>query len=211
MIVCTWCNEWWCSIFGEVAQLVEQSAEHACVGGSNPSLTTIYMTRISKEIEQQIIDLYQNDVSAVSICEQLPVSRKSIYRILEKNDIEVKRMIDEVGVTCECCNNDFKQLQGRNRTRCNGCNTQIRRLRLKKKAVEYKGGGCSRCGLISDNLSVYDFHHTDPTQKEFHLTGSNMAIKSWDEIVAELDKCDLVCSNCHRIEHSNQERFLKYL
>lgn len=64
--------------------------------------------------------------------------------------------------------------------------------------VEYKGGKCTVCGYdkCSDALV---FHHLDPTQKEFCLSGSHA--RSWENIVKELDKCVLLCIRCHVEEH----------
>jgi hypothetical protein len=73
-----------------------------------------------------------------------------------------------------------------------------RRRRQKKKAISYMGGKCQDCyGIFQD--CVYDFHHLDPTQKEIRPTAA--LNKSWEEAVKELDKCTLLCSNCHRIRH----------
>lgn len=69
---------------------------------------------------------------------------------------------------------------------------------MKRKAVEYLGGKCQDCG-IEGPPCIYDFHHRDPSQKDFHLS-SNMS-RTWERIKTELDKCMLLCSNCHRILH----------
>lgn len=72
-------------------------------------------------------------------------------------------------------------------------------VNIKKKAIEYKGGKCFDCSLVDSHV-VYDFHHKDPTTKEFEW--HKLKIKKWSSIVNELDKCDLLCSNCHRKRHS---------
>jgi hypothetical protein len=60
--------------------------------------------------------------------------------------------------------------------------------------VDYKGGECQLCGY-NRCLRALDFHHVDPATKRFHLAGSHN--RSWESLRAELDKCLLVCSNCH--------------
>ena len=75
-----------------------------------------------------------------------------------------------------------------------------RRRKLKQIAVEYKGGQCSRCGY-NKNIAAMDFHHRDPTQKDFGIA-CNGNTMSWAKMKVELDKCDLVCANCHREIHS---------
>lgn len=69
----------------------------------------------------------------------------------------------------------------------------------KAKAVEYLGGKCVHCGLVSDKLCVYDFHHINPKEKE--ADPGSLLHYSWKRIQEELDKCILLCANCHRIEH----------
>lgn len=77
--------------------------------------------------------------------------------------------------------------------------TKIRRYRMKKKAVELKGGRCQRCGW-SGNISAFHFHHRDPNQKEFGISSSTT---NWEKYWSEAEKCDLLCANCHSIEHSD--------
>lgn len=71
-----------------------------------------------------------------------------------------------------------------------------RRRALKLRAVEYKGGKCVMCGY-SEHVGVLDFHHLDPSQKEFSI-GAKGYTRSWERLRVELDKCILVCANCHR-------------
>lgn len=72
------------------------------------------------------------------------------------------------------------------------------RRRRKAEAVEYKGGKCSKCGY-DKSIAALQFHHRDPTQKEFSLhSGVTM---SMERVKEELDKCDLLCANCHAEVH----------
>ncbi len=67
----------------------------------------------------------------------------------------------------------------------------------KVKAVEYKGGQCIGCGY-NKCLEALEFHHLDPSAKEFEISDR----RSWEALTIELDKCVLVCANCHREFHS---------
>ncbi len=69
----------------------------------------------------------------------------------------------------------------------------------RKQCVEYLGGKCEICGL-ADNPISYDFHHNDPNEKDFALSGKALKY-SWDRLKAELDKCQLLCAICHRKLH----------
>ena len=69
----------------------------------------------------------------------------------------------------------------------------------KKRAVDYKGGECERCGY-NKCIDALEFHHIDPTQKD--KTFGNIKIRKWEDQKKELDKCMCVCANCHREIHS---------
>jgi hypothetical protein len=76
---------------------------------------------------------------------------------------------------------------------------------LKRKAVEYLGGRCVDCGLQTDIIAVYDFHHKDMDEKAGIISDFLTVKKSWKAIQEELDKCVLLCANCHRIRHAQRE------
>lgn len=76
------------------------------------------------------------------------------------------------------------------------------RRKMKIRSVLYKGGACSDCGY-KKSYAALDFHHTDPSKKDFQL---GRTILSWERTRRELDKCVLLCSNCHREEHERQHQ-----
>ena len=78
------------------------------------------------------------------------------------------------------------------------------RQRLKAKLVEYKGGKCEICGY-SKCIDALDFHHLNPEEKQFNLSSAKV---SFEKAKKEVDKCILVCANCHREIHYtiNQEK-----
>jgi hypothetical protein len=65
----------------------------------------------------------------------------------------------------------------------------------KQKAVDYKGGSCVICGY-NKCLSALEFHHTNPQEKE----GYN-SHWTFERNKNELNKCILLCANCHRETH----------
>lgn len=71
----------------------------------------------------------------------------------------------------------------------------------KLKAIEYLGGCCIDCKQTFPP-NVYDFHHLDPSIKE--TTIARIMGRSWKNIIPELDKCVLLCANCHRLRHGDQ-------
>jgi len=74
---------------------------------------------------------------------------------------------------------------------------ETKRLR-KLKAIEYLGSKCSSC-KHEFHPAVYEFHHTDPATKD--RDPSKMLQLSWERLSTELDKCQLLCANCHRLVH----------
>lgn len=88
------------------------------------------------------------------------------------------------------------------RWRCKKCTVvavQKRRLKIKKMAVEYKGGKCQNCGY-DKYYGALDFHHLDESKKEFAISQYGHS-RSWERVKKELDKCIMLCSNCHREVH----------
>lgn len=82
------------------------------------------------------------------------------------------------------------------------------RQKIKEKSIEYKGNKCEKCGYDKCKWA-FDFHHTDSKTKDFTI--SKYSTLSWDRIKKELDKCILVCANCHReIHYEEEQNKLKY-
>ena len=78
-----------------------------------------------------------------------------------------------------------------------------RRRKVRRMAVAYMGGRCSRCGY-DDCLEALEFHHRDASQKDFGISAKGHS-RSWARVRAELDKCVLVCANCHRALHAHAQ------
>ena len=70
----------------------------------------------------------------------------------------------------------------------------------KLDAIEYKGGVCADCGQMPHPAAM-QFHHLDPEEKDFSWNKGRL--RAWDSVLKELDKCVLLCANCHTIRHSD--------
>lgn len=80
---------------------------------------------------------------------------------------------------------------------CISCGQSIRQHRraaFKTRCINYMGGKCKLCHYHRCRTALH-FHHLVPTQKEFCI-GDAMSLV-WETVLKELDKCILVCSNCH--------------
>ena len=72
-----------------------------------------------------------------------------------------------------------------------------RRQSRKAKIAEVKlERGCADCGY-NQHAAALDFDHLPGTEKLFNI-GSQL-MRTWESILAEIDKCEVVCANCHRI------------
>lgn len=80
---------------------------------------------------------------------------------------------------------------------------QLRILKIKQQAVKYKGGKCNICGY-NKCITALEFHHINPSEKniKFNSRGIDRRV-AFEVLKKELDKCILLCANCHRETHAN--------
>jgi hypothetical protein len=144
--------------------------------------------------------------------------RTTIGRLLKKYNLQTKGMFnyeknksfkynDNGDILCLCCGvilndgNCNRTKRGTFRTFCKRCKNiknNDGKIKFKKRALDYKGGCCQVCGY-NKNISALEFHHIDPSQKE--VGPADLYRIKWENARKELDKCVILCSNCHREEH----------
>ena len=72
---------------------------------------------------------------------------------------------------------------------------------IKEKALAYLGGKvCFRCGDSTLPICCYDFHHSKGAKEEEISKMIDKGVK-FEKLKKELDKCKIICANCHRIIH----------
>ena len=163
---------------------------------------------MDKEKLQELVD---KKLSAVKIGKELECSKSTVVYWLKKFGISISRPgLSEMKFKhCKRCSKD-KSLNEfyprRNKpggsVYCKVCTNQQtteRQSKFKSLCVEYKGGSCIVCGY-NKYFGALDFHHVNPKEKEFRISAYKLNSIS-EEIKKELDKCILVCSNCHREIH----------
>ena len=108
---------------------------------------------------------------------------------------------------CEKCGKDFyPKKQAKKRRFCYDCfpeedaSRNLVRQKIKQWSLEYKGTKCSKCGYNKCTAAL-DFHHINMEEKEFSLSDRELKF-DWPAIKKELDKCIVLCANCHREEHN---------
>jgi len=125
----------------------------------------------------QMQPLYDSGLSSPQVAKKLGVAKSTVLKY-----ITVREQLTEE----EKKKNNIKYVNERRRA-------------LKKMSIEYKGGKCKCCGY-NKCVSALDFHHLDPFKKDFSI-GAKGYTRSWEKVKKELDKCILVCANCHREIH----------
>ena len=161
--------------------------------------------------ESVLKELTSQGLSTYEIAEKMKCGQTNIRYWLKKFNLTTKSL------TCKTCG---KNLQGRKIIFCsikckhllpknkqNNYAKQNQRGRERKlNLIKMKGGCCELCGY-SKNSAALQFHHEDPTKKEHGLDIRNLSNSTWESCVSELEKCKLLCANCH-LETHNPSFFL---
>ncbi|KKL05303.1 hypothetical protein LCGC14_2607370 [marine sediment metagenome] len=91
---------------------------------------------------------------------------------------------------------DYRPATGVCKTLCHACMVWRGRQRRKARALEYKGGKCQQCGY-NKCAAALQFHHTKPEEKTHTISYLIIRARPWEVIKTELDKCIVLCANCH--------------
>lgn len=173
-------------------------------------------------IEKNILEEFVNNGwSARKISKRLGKGLTTVRYWLNKHDIIKEKQTKEWEKSGEkCCPNckETKKIHEFYKRRndsapstyciiCTKLQTTNRMRKFKEKCVEYKGGKCDICGY-DKYVGALEFHHENQKEKDFEIS----KLKSWtfdERIIKELDKCVILCSNCHKETHWNlyKERF----
>mgnify|MGYP003442925438 CR=1 FL=1 len=167
--------------------------------------------------KETLIFLVEDNKSTWKIAEELKMSQSTIRYWLKKYGLKTKPVTDInlKNYCCKFCGETNKENfcnKGKgiiSLTKCKKCHNQftIERIRnYKKQAIEYKGGKCNICGYDRCQGSLH-FHHINPLDKDPNWR----QMKNWhfDKIKTEIDKCILVCANCHGEIHWNNDKEIK--
>lgn len=111
----------------------------------------------------------------------------------------------EPKICARCGEKFYPKKQAKTRRYCYDCIPEDfavadTRKAIKKWGLEYKGHSCQCCGYDACTEAL-EFHHVDETTKSFNLSDHNIKL-DWPIIKKELDKCIVVCANCHREIHA---------
>jgi hypothetical protein len=100
---------------------------------------------------------------------------------------------------CRICSKTYQGGHRQSKGICSSCRVSESRRKKKSALIEYKGGKCVIC-YYNKCQQVLQFHHKDPNEKEFSIASSGTL--DFDKLKTEVDKCVLVCANCHGEIHA---------
>ena len=176
---------------------------------------------ISDELKQQILELRKQGKSYNEICSMLGTAKSSVSNICKNKNLGIDTIVEPISSellekaqklyndtgsvlkVSKQLNISYQRLlrhitlKSRIKKPKAECIADWRR-KVKIKLVQYKGGKCECCGYCKC-IEALEFHHLDPKTKEFQISG---CCKSFDILKMEVNKCILVCSNCHKEIHA---------
>ena len=166
-------------------------AKHAPKGG------------IAREVLEPLVNA---GLSSRGLARELGVSQATVRHWLKRYGLgtarnkQVRAPANEPTVERVCATHGRVKfvLEGRGYYRCTRCRADRvaqRRRKLKEILVAEAGGCCVLCGYDA-YLGALQFHHLDPTLKEFAL-GLRGMTRSLERARMEAAKCVLLCANCH--------------
>lgn len=170
-----------------------------------------------KQITKELLeDLLSSGLSTNEIGKQLGYSGAGIRYHMKKYElfsshksIQDKKKVPIIDGKKECAkcyqiltiDNFNIKPSGAFTSYCKKCNHEVKYSILKRRKIEILnifGNKCSICGYDKCKAAL-EFHHTNPNEKEFSL--SNAKTTNLDKLMLEMNKCILVCSNCHKEIH----------
>lgn len=167
--------------------------------------------------QNELTEMVSSGLSIAQISEKTNKSKGSIRFWLDKFNLKTAGRAGSPKFTpapsgfknctdCKQCKpvSEFsirKDRPGKPFSKCKKCiakDAYNKSKRIRKTLVQSMGGTCSRCNG-KFHYSQYEFHHVEPEHKDFTI--SNRKFAALGTILKELEKCVLVCSNCHTTIH----------
>lgn len=154
---------------------------------------------ITKELKEKIsLKLRKIEPKFCKVC-KIKLSRSNISNYCKKCKPKICS-ICEVLLTDK---NSYHKTKDKLHSYCKKCFNSFCRdrwIKIKKWCMELKGGKCIKCGY-NKYYGALEFHHVEKKDKEFNFKKFRSLKK--EKLLKELNKCILLCSNCHKEEHAS--------
>lgn len=176
--------------------------------------------RISDDVRNQVVELRKNGAKYDEIVEKLGIGKGTVSAICKEAGLtkvcialtpekieECQKLYDEIGnikLVAKQTGISYNRLREVIKSKTitpkssYDCVKEHRR-KIKEELVKYKGGKCEKCGY-DKCIAALEFHHLNPLEKDFGIASSSV-YKNLKALKLEVDKCMLVCANCHRELH----------
>jgi len=119
---------------------------------------------------------------------------KNVSRLLEGGWPKIAEEIKKCILVCGNCHQELH------------CRNMGRWSDYKKRVVRANGDArCSECGYVGGNMASLEFHHTG--DKKFQISGQYI---KFEDVINEINNCDLICTNCHVEFTVNKNKFKKF-
>lgn len=150
-----------------------------------------------------------NGTSYVELAKQFSIPKSTLISRCIKAGIRSRDVVKKLNnKNCSKCNTVkdntefYIRKNGNLDSYCKACVNKVSKERkhdIKKQCLEYKGNKCEICGY-NKCIGALHFHHLSPSEKDFAISN----LRSYtinDKIKKELDKCQILCANCHSEKH----------
>ena len=153
-------------------------------------------------MDKQILEpLVKEGLSSYQIAERLNCSQNTALRWIKRCGLVTFRPHK----CYKCGEVDISKFSPGRFSECRKCRIQMQVTRYRRYKVElviYKGGKCEICGY-NKCMAGLTFHHINPEGKDPNWK----LMRSWSpaRVKKEIDKCQLLCRNCHSEIHYGKE------
>ena len=152
-------------------------------------------------LKQELPSLAEKGLTYQEIADTLGVTKYWVHKWLGRMNIKSHYSLNNSQPNCRDCGVvlDKKVLKGNRCMKCCAEQGRIRRRYKRTEAINLLGDKCVDCGKTYPH-AVYDFHHHSEDKEECVSTLIHQN-KRLEVILNEASKCELLCSNCHRLRH----------
>ena len=179
------------------------------LGCSSATVSKYHPDAKITELGEKVIELRKDGLSIREIAKELDIGKSTASKWASKMDAHAKIKKENRNKLVK------KSIEKRNKRRkkqekkydnYRNWRSKVRKAR-REWFIDLLGGECQCCSYNKSNHAL-NFHHVDPTIKRVKLSG-NRLLNKMDTLLEELEKCVLLCANCHAEHHHGDPKDLE--